>query len=45
MVGLGFMPILRIPYGIQMMLSGHTQDDEEGEITETSNAQVIITSM
>ncbi|HGY5550003.1 MAG TPA: alanine:cation symporter family protein, partial [Prochlorococcus sp.] len=41
MLGLGFMPLLRIPYGIRMMLSSNTPTGK-GEI---SPFQALMTSM
>ena len=41
MVGLGFMPILRLPYGVRMMFSRPEQADE-GDITPF---QALMTSL
>jgi len=42
MVGLGFMPLIRIPYGIQLLINGSNQSQEEGEITPF---QALMTSL
>ncbi|QEY33403.1 alanine:cation symporter family protein [Synechococcus sp. RSCCF101] len=41
MVGLGFMPLLRLPYGVRMML-GHAGSSRDGEITPF---QALMTSL
>jgi len=41
MVGLGFMPLLRLPYGVRMLV-GHTASSRDGEITPF---QALMTSL
>ena len=42
MIGLGFMPLLRIPYGLRMLIAPDSQHDGEGDITPF---QALMTSL
>ena len=42
MVGLRFMPLLRIPYGFQTLLTKSSEEDQQGEITPF---QALMTSL
>ncbi len=42
MLGLNFMPLLRLPYGLHMMLNGKSTELDEGEITAF---QALMTSL
>jgi AGCS family alanine or glycine:cation symporter len=42
MIGLGFMPLLRIPYGLRMLIAPSSEHDGEGDITPF---QALMTSL
>ncbi len=42
MIGLGFMPLLRIPYGLRMLIAPNSEHDCEGDITPF---QALMTSL